>query len=343
MKKLIVILLAFVLILSLSACAQTPGAAPSDAAAAETPQSDAVSKPESDSPLAGKRIGCTIVYKGDEWCSALATALEKTAENYGATITVEDGEINDEVQTKQIENMLSSGVDMIFADPATPDGCTEVLMKAVDAGIPIIIYDCYWNEADQAVTSITWDQELTGELTAEYLIDYVAAHPERYPDGEANVVLLELNTSSAAELRSKCFTEVLAEKAPGIQIVEVQDCEGNREKGANVIANTVVPFDFVVSVVDNGAWGAVSTLRALGNEDVKVLSMGAYGAEPFEALYEDDPNYLACVVVDPQVISDGIYSAAERHLKGECVDATTYIDLFVADHSNVTNFWSFDE
>lgn len=171
MKKLIVILLAFVLILSLSACAQTPGAAPSDATAAETLQSGAVSKPESDSPLAGKRIGCTIVY----------------------------------------------------------------------------------------------------------------------------------------------------------------------------IANTVVPFDFVVSVVDNGAWGAVSTLRALGNEDVKVLSMGAYGAEPFEALYENDPNYLACVVVDPQVISDGIYSAAERHLKGESVDATTYIDLFVADHSNVTNFWSFDE
>lgn len=364
MKRGIAILLAFSVMLAAAACSAGPSAeeaaepAPqqqADAGTAGKPdggdgtpqqQADAgtAGKPDGDdegSPLQGKKIGCTIVYKGDEWCAALARCLEDTAAQYGTSITVEDGDINAETQTKQIENMLAGGVDMIFADPATPDGCTEALMQAVDAGVPVFIYDCYWNEADQAVTSVTWDQELTGELMADYLVSYVEQHPGEYPEGKASVVLLELNTSAAAELRSKRFTEVLEEKAPGIAIVEVHDCEGNREKAANAIANTVVPFDFVASVVDNGAWGAVSAIQARGMSDVKVLSMGAYGAEPFEALHNQDPNYLACVVVDPQVIADEIYSAAVRFFSGETVEKTTYIDLFVADSSNVTNFWEF--
>lgn len=352
MKKTILILCVVAIILTLTGCGAMDEAAENEIISEEnlknepdgeeTSTEDTAQKSANDtSPLNGKKIGCTIVYKGDEWCSALANCLEKTAEKYGATITVEDGDINAETQTKQIENMLANDVDIIFADPATPDGCTEALMKAVDAGVPVFIYDCYWNEADQAVTSITWDQALTGELMAEYLIDYVADHPDDYPEGKADVVLLELYTSDAAMQRSARFQEVLAEKAPDIRIVEIHDCEGNREKAANAIANTVVPFDFVASVVDNGAWGAISTIQAAAMDDVKVLSMGAYGAEPFEALYQNDPNYLACVVVDPQVIADEIFEAAERHLNGETIDKTTYIDIFVADASNVTNFWEF--
>ena len=84
---------------------------------------------------------------------------------------------------------------MIFCDPATPDGSTEALTKAVDAGIPIIIYDGYWNE-DKAVTTITWDQPSTGELIANYLIDYVNKNTDTYKNGEANIVVLDLKTST---------------------------------------------------------------------------------------------------------------------------------------------------
>ena len=94
----------------------------------------------SDSKFWKVRILCTIVYKGDEWCYALSVALETLGKIYGANIVVEDGDLNDETQTKQIENMVASNVDIIFADPTTPDGTHEALMKAVEADIPIIIY-----------------------------------------------------------------------------------------------------------------------------------------------------------------------------------------------------------
>ena len=158
-----------------------------------------------DNPLAGKKIGCTIVYKGDEWCSALATCLENVADKYGCEIVVEDGDINDETQSKQVENMVAAGVDMIFVDPATPDGVTEALNKAVDADIPIFVYDGYWNE-DKAVTTVTWNQPLTGELMADYVIDYV----DKNLNGEAKVVVLTLKSSTHCVEREEAFKEAVA-------------------------------------------------------------------------------------------------------------------------------------
>ena len=96
--------------------------------------------------------------------------------------------------------MVAAGVDMIFVDPATPDGVTEAMNKAVDAGIPIFIYDGYWNE-DKAVTTVTWNQPLTGELMADYVIDYV----DKNLNGKAKVVVLtlkELHSDRVEERRS---------------------------------------------------------------------------------------------------------------------------------------------
>ena len=50
------------------------------------------------------------------------TALEALGAYYGADITVEDGDLNDETQVKQIENMIANNVDIMMIDPTTPDG-----------------------------------------------------------------------------------------------------------------------------------------------------------------------------------------------------------------------------
>ena len=131
--------------------------------------------------LEGKRIGCSIVYKGDEWCAAVASGLEALGAYYGAEITVEDGDLNDETQTKQIENMIANKVDIMMVDPTTFTGVSEALNAAYDAGIPIIIFDGEWRddegntETEKVVTTVTWDQYETGVITANYFLDYLRA------------------------------------------------------------------------------------------------------------------------------------------------------------------------
>ncbi|NLC39928.1 MAG: substrate-binding domain-containing protein [Clostridiaceae bacterium] len=361
MKKLFAILLAMAMVFSLFACAaekkpETPtDAAPTDAAPTDAAPTDAPQAPDVDmsivpasvklsdsKALQGKRIGNSIVYKGDEWCASLALAMETLGKYYGADIVVEDGDLNDETQTKQIENMLAAGVDLMMIDPTTPDGTHEALMKAVNADIPIIIYDGYWNAGEEnAVTTVTWDQELTGKLIGEYFIQHLK------DTGQSSVKIVELTNAVSTHCQErfvglhKVFDEAEKEGIE-IEVLNKYDSQGNREMAYNAIAAVVEPYDYIISDVDNGAFGAVSALQAAGNTSVKVLSMGAYGEEPFTALYNKDANYMACLNVDPWILAQFIFDGAIAHFEGKEVPVKTNIDLFVVDSSNVTDFWSFD-
>lgn len=341
MKKTAALFLTILMAFAMMACTVSPTETATSAAPAATePEAEtAIAAPEGElyKVLEGKKIGNTICYKGDEWCADLTNKMEAYANQYGVVTTVEDGDLNVETQNKQVENMIANKVDAIFIDPNTPTGINEALKKAQEAGIPIFAYDGYL-EGLEAETTITWDQPMTGELMANYVIDYV----NKNLNGQAKVVLLTLAASPQCVTRGERFVEVCAEKAPGINIFNTQDCEGNREKAANAITNIVEPFDLVVSVVDNGAWGAISAIEARGLTNVKVFSMGAFGAEPFNALKAGHPNYQACVVVAPEEISKLLYESAAKYFNGETLEKTSNITLYVADSTNVDQFWTFD-
>lgn len=379
MKKLIALLLALIMVLSLVACASTPAETPKteepkteEPAPAEEPKTEEPAQTPAEEPgavktdeiategkaaelgipaavilqdttaLEGKKIGCSICYKGDEWCAALASALEALGAYYGADIVCEDGDLNDETQTKQIENMIANNVDIMMIDPITPDGSGEALTKANDAGIPIVIYDGYWTEGpEKAITTVTWDQKATGTLVGEYFVEYVKEHN----GGSARVVELTNAVSTHCQERFVGLHEVIdAANAEGcnIEVLNKYDSQGNRETAYNAIAAIVEPYDYIISDVDNGAMGAVSALQASGNTDVKVFSMGAYGQEPFGMLHDNDVNYQACLNVDAWVLAQFIFDGAIAHFEGKDVPTQTNIDLFVVDNSNVENFWSFN-
>jgi len=379
MKKLIALLLALAMVLALAACGGAPEAeAPApeaEAPATEAPETvpptvavedaqagddtivktDEISSDEKAAALGipaavklrdttaleGKKIGCSIVYKGDEWCAALAAALEALGEYYGCVDFVcEDGDINDETQTKQIENMVAAGVDMMMIDPTSPDGVGIALNKGVDAGIPIIIYDGYWSEGtEKAVTTVTWVQKDTGIISGEYFVNYVKENM----DGKATVVFLQNMLSEHCRERFVGLNEIIDKaNAEGceITVLDTFDNQGNREVASNAISAIVQPYDFVISDVDNGAMGAVAALQMVGNTDVKVISMGAYGKEPFSKLYNEDPNYLACLNVDAWVLAQYIFDGAIDYFEGNEVPTQTNIALFMVDKSNVEEFWS---
>ena len=379
MKKLIALLLALVMVLGMVACGAKEEAAPAPEAEAApevkeeletTPaaeeiveatdgpvKSDELSSDERAAELGipgavvlqdtdvleGKKIGCSICYKGDEWCAALAAGLEALADYYGVdNMSCDDGDLNDETQTKQLENYIANGVDMIMVDPITFDGSSVALNKAVDAGIPIIVYDGAWAEgAEKAETTVTWDQKATGTITGEYFVNYVKENM----GGKCTIVELTNAVSTHCQERFIGLHEVIdAANAEGceITILDKFDSQGNRETASNAISAVVQPYDFVISDVDNGAMGAVAALQAVGKTDVKVLSMGAYGAEPFGLLHDEDPNYLACLNVDAWVLAQWIIDGAIDHFEGKEVPTQTNIDLFVVDSSNVTDFWSFE-
>ena len=200
---------------------------------------------------------------------------------------------------------------------------------------------CNADGEEKAVTTVTWDQKATGTLVGEYFVNYVKENN----GGKCRVVELTNAVSTHCQERFVGLHEVIdAANADGCEIESLNkyDSQGNRETAYNAISAIVEPYDYIISDVDNGAMGAVAALQAVGNTDVKVFSMGAYGAEPFGKLHDNDVNYQACLNVDAWVLAQFIYEGAISYFEGKDVPTKTNIDLFVVDGTNVEKFWSFD-
>jgi len=161
MKKLISILCSGLILASvLAGCSS---AAATTTAATTAKGADATAAVTTAAGTTTKRIGISLVYKGDEWCAAVDEQFKTQAEALGYEVNIQDGNLDNETQVKQVENFITQKYDMIAVDPASADGIIPALQKARDAGIPVIIFDSPTSYED-IVSYISWDSYQTGQV-----------------------------------------------------------------------------------------------------------------------------------------------------------------------------------
>lgn len=283
--------------------------------------------------MEGKRIGICLVYKGDEWCAAVADEFEKQAEALGADVNIQDGNLDVETQTKQIENYIAQEYDLIAVDPANAEGLVPVLEKATAAGIPIVFFDNN-AEYEEIVSYVTWDSYETGQIIGNYLSEKI----KEEKDGKANIAVLTMASPVSIQKRIEGVKDAL--EGLDVTYVSEQEYEGNREKASNVITNIKEDIDYVVAGQDNGGFGAMSALQALGNDTTEVYSMGGYGAEAFDTITADETNYKGTVVVSPSELVTSTYQVISDYFEGKEVDSLVNITLSLCTKENVDEFQS---
>lgn len=279
-----------------------------------------------------KRIGISLVYKGDEWCAAVDQEFNAQAADFGYEVNIQDGNLDNETQVKQIENFITQQYDLIAVDPASPEGIIPALEKATQAGIPIVVFDAATTYED-IVSYVSWDSYETGTLIGEYLHGLI----EKDYGGKANIAVLTMASPVNIADRIRGVKDAL--KDLDITYIAEQEYEGNREKAANIITNIKENIDFVVAGQDNGAWGAVSALQALNNSTAKCYSMGAYGSEPFDALKANDSNYQGTVAVSPNKLVKATYQVMDDYFAGKTdIPEVVNIDLDLVTTENIDEY-----
>ena len=355
MRKIIALLLMVCLVLSLSACGflREPAEDTSDGIEETFEASDDESAETDDDSnnipkivklnkangLEGRQIGFTISkVESDEWCQQLVKAVEVLGAYYGADVNCLDAEENIEDQIIQIENFTADEYDMIFIDPISADGPAQAITEAQEEGVPVIC--CYDECSADVETFVTWDAYEGGKVFAQYFIDYVKEH-----NANDTVRIIELTNSASerAKERYKALHEACDASGINFEIIGTYETEGNREYAYAEIEKLKDTGDYIISDVDNGAFGASAALIAAGNTTTKIFSMSAYGIEPFTALYVEDENYTACLNVDPWVLAQAMYDSTFNYFANQENEKVTNIDSYMVDSSNVTDFWSFEE
>lgn len=152
MKKILAVVLASVMALSLVACASAPAetAAPAAApaatqAAAAAPAATEAAKEEvAEAPQGGFKIAYSVGYVGNAWRSSLVDSLQKVADDYMADGTIAEFQIvsadNDSTtQIQQCNALLADGLDALLICAVSPTTLTSVVDTALDMGTLLVL------------------------------------------------------------------------------------------------------------------------------------------------------------------------------------------------------------
>lgn len=181
MKKALSLLLVVALMLGALACA--PASAPEAEAPAAAPEAAAVAAPEvAPAPASeGEEEGIRLAFIAcdlDDYMSAWVKLFESLIVDEPIDFIVYDGSNDAAKMLTDTESAITKGIDVILLQTVDPDANVACVLAANEAGIPILVkesdincdtYDCLIDYGDQLSK---------GRCQAEWLIEYLAAHPE---------------------------------------------------------------------------------------------------------------------------------------------------------------------
>jgi ribose transport system substrate-binding protein len=238
-------------------------------------------------------VGVTLGSLGNPFFVTMSKGAEAKAKEIGGgdvRVTVDSADYDLGKQTNQMDNFISAGVDMILLNAAHPEGIFPVVMRAQQAGIPVIGVDVAAEGADAVIMS---DNVQAGEEACQFIVDRL--------EGKGNVVIINGPPVSAVIDRVTGCKNVLAQH-PDIKILsDSQDAKGSREGGLDVMTNLLTAhpnIDAVFAINDPTAIGADLAAKQAQRTNLFITSVdGAPMA--VEALKDESSLVLATAAQDP--------------------------------------------
>jgi len=124
-------------------------------------------------PAAKKiRIGFAMdALKQERWQKDRDLFL-KRAEELGAEVLLQTADGSDDAQMKQVESLLTQGIDVLVIVPHNAEVAGAMVEMARKQGVPVVSYDRLVKNSEPDLY-VSFDNERVGELQAKYLFDKV--------------------------------------------------------------------------------------------------------------------------------------------------------------------------
>ncbi len=225
----------------------------------QTPVADSTST----APKTGAvRIGFSMdTLKEERWQRDKAL-IEQRAKEMGATLDVQVANGDDAVQTKQADNLLTKGVDVLIVAPHNGEIAASIVEAAHRKGVPVISYDRLIRNADVDLY-VSHQVEKIGELQAGYAL-------QRVPKGNYVLIGGSPTDYNAVLLRNGQMRILKPAIDRGdIKIISQQFAKEWRADEAlriteDALTRTKKNIQAIVASNDGTAGGAISALEAAG-------------------------------------------------------------------------------
>ena len=273
-------------------------------------------------------IGASYMTMNNEFYKIISEEVSYRAQAEGDRMIVRDPALNPKRQAQQIEDMLDMGIAALVVAPADADSLKEVLQKAKEQGVYIIVVDTAVADDIPADCTITSDNYMAGVIVGEY---YLTRHDA------AKVVVMTHESARSARERVAGFLDTVS-RNENIQVVREIECEGQVETAMPRLQEAIdegVSFDSVFCLNDLAGVGIVAALDENGLLD-KVDVYGVDASPDSKALiYEGMMEASAAQF--PTLIGKRAADAIYQLLNGEkAEDVLTPVELITKE--NVEEF-----
>ena len=334
MKKLLALLLVFVLVLSMAACTTTqePADDTKGSAAPDTPDDSKDTPDPSGEKDFSKMsidemienwdedisIGISMYNYSNNWCSWQRNAMLNwfdQCKNDHISFIISDAQGDQAKQNDAVDTMLARGIDVLICFVVQSTGASAIAQKCEDADIPVVFLNTKVDSASLTDFERTWFIGANNEDKAHLQMDMIFellgdkerfADVDKNGDGKINMVYLQ---GPANEDMAICFQTVKdriasSEYADVIQLLEQQNSDNSTADCKEITEAWIGKYgsdiELCLAHTDAQAAGAIAAFQAAGllSEDGGVYVL-ASNCLPDAQVYIRDGIQYASVLTDP--------------------------------------------
>ncbi len=260
-------------------------------------------QPADDKP--GKKV--TIGFAGPQadhgWLNAINDNAKERAEKYSdVTLEITEGSNDTAQQIGQIETLINKKVDVLVVLPADGKALTQVGLKAMRAGIPVVNLDRIFNTPQAYRCWIGGDNYGMGLNAGHYIGEKLKGK-----SGARVIELAGLDNLELTKQRTKGFDDAL-KNYPNIKKVARQAADFTVESGQAKMAQLLQAqskFDALWNHDDDQGVGALRAIEQAGRDGFLMVG-GAGALSAFQAIKQDDGVLKATVLYPPTMAASAI-------------------------------------
>jgi ribose transport system substrate-binding protein len=236
------------------------------------------------------------------WLGAINSAAIAEAEKYDdVELVVAEGTNDANLQISQVETFINDGVDAIVLLPTDGAALTEVAIKAMEAGIPVINVDREFSSTFAARATVLGDNYGMGVSAGTYICEQLGDNPDAVVAEIAGIDSLPLTQD-----RSEGFADALEDC--GLEVsnrVAADFTVQGGEAAASQLLAAAPQIDAIWNHDDDQGVGVLAAIDAAGRDEFFMVG-GAGSKNAMEAIQAGDTVLEATVIYPSTQAADGI-------------------------------------
>ncbi len=288
------------------------------------------------------KVGISIYQFSDNFMTLYRTELVRyMVEDLGFTesnITVQDGKNDQAEQTNQIQNFITSGVDVMILNLVQSSSAPQITDMCNTAGIPVVYINRQpdetesnrWEDEGIKATYIGADARQSGTFQGEEIAE-TENKGDINGDGKVSYIMVQGDPENIdAQYRTEYSIKALNDQGIETEELLLQRGDWDQAKGQQIVQDALTQFGDKVEVVfcNNDAM-ALSALQAIQAADRKVgEDIYLVGVDALTDAVQNivDGSFTGTVFNDYFGQAQGAGDLAVKFLNGETVDAVNMVD-----------------